>query len=611
MERGEEKLLYLETFKLFGIEGLEEVYVENSKLIEDIVKNNLMHFNEFSIRHKMAIFNAPTMIYHNFQKNLFLLSNLRTISQKKPKIYNTILKCVSDIFLSEEIHAHFSDFSITNSFSLLEPSKILKISLLYYLYSLIRYERTFKFSHAHYHGKEEEITPIIFIEDYLFNFFQDKDIPRIFYVNYLFSVVKLVNIEEDIVEIVESLLESFVHEDLSNLEVIIVNNQRINNNNNDNIDNKNINNNNDNISNDDRNIMNNNIIDNGNSKIIEELIREQLKVQPTFLQKFNKIENIHKIMKLGYDKELQRNSIPLSYCVNNFEIIKLLIEEYHAKYDDENFQIVIETACIDGQEKVVRYLIECYKRDGKLEKIRSFETELLFYSSSNGHLSILKYFIEEEEFKIDFLPLPFSSQNESYHNESLVTIAALNGHRDVVNYLLEIPHFHNIHHVEEHHLYEVKIYEKEKFNSPVISAMTGGHFDLAFDLLERKYSMVHRFFQRSFLNLLIRNDMQPDLSIVSKFISLIDKIDVEYLLLFTFKANSLEVFKWVLDQPFMENCNLDLVNQIPNLFFRSAPRHRHLPLIVYYFERYPVAAVNFHSNFIILWERLYSFSTYP
>lgn len=182
--------VYLEKFQLLGIDGLEELYVENLELIESIIALKT------SSRTNSLRQNNLKKIYRNFQNNLFLLTNLRTISQKNPKIYNSILQCASEIFLSEEITHHHNSLSIANSLSLFTPSKILKISLLYYLYPLVHYEGTFEFQIID--GKKVG-SPTNFIEDYLFNFIQDKEIPQIYYVKYLCTVVKLLNSEEDIV----------------------------------------------------------------------------------------------------------------------------------------------------------------------------------------------------------------------------------------------------------------------------------------------------------------------------------------------------------------------------------------------------------------------------
>ena len=338
-------------------------------------------------------------------------------------------------------------------------------------------------------------------------------------------------------------------------------------------------------------------------------------------QSFKKEENIKRLMELGYDKiGIHYRRIFLSQFTHNINIVKLLIEEYQIPYDleDNKFTLLLPLyySCLFENIKVICYLLNLYKRDGKISQLKEKHLfNLLSACCENGNLDILKYLIEEFDYipselemKEEFtssLPLsPFASIFNPVKKEpSLASIAARHNQREVLNYLLE-----NLAILSKHSVKEIclEVNVKSKLDSLVISALQGNHYHLALELLDKKISIIPGPTQPSFISCIL---LCKDLNLIAKIFSKIDDINLHFLFRDLFLHDSFTVFVLLLDK-YEEKIPDYVINQlIPlSIINRSAVGmnlHR-VKMISYFLNRYPHLSIDYKNTFLGHWVSVFN-----
>ena len=630
----------------------EQVGLNSKELIEMYSQYSCSFAEMKKVMYQVEKMSSTEVVVPLFQTYLFLLIKMDHLYKKQPKIYKTILSSSFSYFCTLFEHS----LPIFTTFLQFGEFTKIKIILLYFLHIFLEEKAFYKVGKAYSQNKEIITFPILLNK--LFDFsIKNKEENYVinFYTQYLFHVTKyLINNEDLLINVVVYLVDSLNHEkhpdslhttfyfpygietyfetDPTNeIEIEeIVNKHFIDNNN------------------------NNELGDYDNQDVDIDLLCDEINMENNYGEKlfykdtrslsfasfylysilryqdrfhigiFKKKKNIRKLMKIGYLSFLLKS--PGSFCKlcinNNIKILKQVIEEFHCPYDylDTNSILSIPpiiAACRHGNFNAVKYLIEKYQMDGKMEKVFYFyRKEMLIECSKFDHLKLLKYLIEEQKFDYtvrleDELmtkklklegegkehTFSFSGNLDYYYQSTLLSIAVINGRKKIIDYLLSLNYYQRLFSTIEFRL--IKIKSECKLDSPVICAMGNQHYDIALQLMNEKITIYQEKTQNPFIHHLVRIN---DQILFEKFLSLFKKIDEEYLLEISFLSifAKLEIFQFILNR-FQFSSDFLLERFPQKMFSLDDFLSLQFKKVCFYFEKFPIVVDQFNSKFVSNW----------
>ena len=627
----------------------------NSKELNEIYSQYSSSFAEMKTEmYQVEKMSTTEVCVPLFQTYFYLLIKMGHIYKKQPKIYKIILSSSFSYFCTLFEHT-LPIFSTFLQFG--EITKI-KIILLYFLHIFLEektfYETAQTFSPNRPPPKHVVLFPVLVNK--LFDIsIKNKEVDYIinFYTQYLFHVTKyLIDNEDLLIDVVVHLVDSLNHEKhpdpppppiylfygsrepnsdpFTEIELEEITNKQFIENNNDSND--------EDYQDIDIDLLCDviNMENNYGEKLFYKDTRSlsfALFYLYTILRNkdrfhigiFKKKKNIRKLMKIGYLSFLPKSSSTFcKLCVDdNIKILKQVIEEFHCPYDyfDLNSIPPIIAACREGNINVVKYLIEKYQMDGKMEQVfYVYRKEMLVECSKFGHLKLLKYLIEEQnfdykireedelkskKFKLEgegeegkYQTFSISGHSDYYPQKTLLSIAVAKGRKEIIDYLLSLNYYQEIFSTKEYRLIKIKN-GLSKWESPVLCAMQNQHYDIALQLMDEKISILHENSQTHFIHHLVRIS---DQILFEKFLSLFTEIDEEYLLEISFYSNflRLELFQFILNR-FQFSSDF-LLKTFPQKMFTSDDFfYIHCEKVCFYFEKFPIVVDQFNSKFLSSW----------
>ena len=118
------------------------------------------------------------------------------------------------------------------------------------------------------------------------------------------------------------------------------------------------------------------------------------------------------------------NALHHAISIGHFQIVKYLIN-YKTLFNQTEINILISCAANFGQLPILKHFLEemCYQYDDSQNEINP-----LHKASLNGHIEVVKYLIENRYFDPN-------APNKQDHNITALTVACLSGHLHIIKYL--------------------------------------------------------------------------------------------------------------------------------------------------------------------------------